>query len=271
MFLTKKALRKIKRLVGFYIGIGIFCIVIAVLFACLKIDSGIDKSMVLIGAFALLFGVLFRKIGRYAEGKAKLINHANKLVHNELRPAEFIRLYEQARDCPDNVVSEPDFDVLRLLVLAYDALGETEQVLDTLEQILAIAPAGMRPMAIILKASVLYEMGSTEEAEALYAEVVNMELNFVTRPVMEALVKLDRAMALGDFVTAEAYCRQSLQRKSFPKNTPLSILYTNFNLAKICLKTNRPEEAREYLQYCIENGGETAIKSKAADRLREIE
>lgn len=268
MFLTKKALKKIKCVVGVYIGTGIFCLVATILFAYFELDTESDKFIVILGALSLLLALLYRKMGRYAEGKGKLITQGNKLVCYELRPAEFIRLYEQARDCPDNVVSQPDFDVFRMVEVAYETMGENERMLETLEQMLEIAPAKAKPLAIILKSGTLFELGQTEEAEGLYAQVVNMEPTFVTRPAMEVLVKLARAMAYGDYTTAEAYCRQRLQNK-FPKNTPLMTLSITYSLARICCKTNRMEEARQHLQYCVENGGETIYKLNSEELIKE--
>lgn len=269
MFLTKKSLKKIKCVVGVYIGTGVFCLVATILFAYFELDTESDKFIVILGALSLLLALLYRKMGRYAEGKGKLITQGNKLVCYELRPEEFIRLYEQARYCPDNVVSQPDFDVLRMVEVAYETMGENERMLETLDQLLAIATVRTKPLAIALKSGTLYELGQTEEAEELYAQVVNMEPNFATRPAMEVLVKLSRAMAYGDYTTAEAYCRQRLQNKSFPKSTPLMTLSITFSLARICCNTNRPDEARQHLQYCIENGGETIYKLNAEELIKE--
>ena len=266
MFLTQKALKRIRLLVGVYCGIGAFCLIVSIIFVYFDIET---RFLAVLGAIALLLGVVFRKFGRYAEGKGKLLNLGNKLVCRELRPAEFIKAYEQARDCIDNVISKPDFDVLKMVTTAYDCMGETERALETIEQMQSIASEGMKPIAIIFKSSMLYGLGRVEEAEELYSQAVNMELNFAAKSAMEALMKLDRAVALKDYTTAEAYGKQLLN-KTFPKNTPLTILVINFTLAEICYKTDRLEETKSYLEYCVENGGETVIKTSASDMLKEL-
>lgn len=263
MFLTRKSLKKINLLTGAYLVWGAFCFIVSVVFALLSIEY---VPLIVIGVFSIAFGALVRVSGKYAEGKGKLINSGNKLVHMELRPAEFIRLYEEKRDSPDNVISSPDFDVLSLVVTAYDALGDSESALTTLDQIISIAPDKKRPLAKIIRASILYSVGRIEEAEQLYREVQNEEMDYMAKAVLDVMLKCDRAMALGDYTTAEAYNKQLLAR-TFPKNTPLTVLYAHFALAKIYCATERLEQAKVHLNYCVENGGETAIKSDAVDML----
>ena len=79
----------------------------------------------------------------------------------------------------------------------------------------------------------------------------------------------DRALAYGDYIIAEEYFKKALVSK-FPHNTPLSILYNHYHLAEIYVKTNRPDEAKEHLEYCIQNGGETGIPAEARKMLNNV-
>ena len=136
MFLTRKALKKIRLLIGTYFALGALSFVIAVIFKLFSIEN---KFIIILGFVCFLLGVFFGKIGRYSEGKGKLINIGNKLVNHQLRPAEFIHLYEEKRDSSENVVSKPDFDVLILVVTAYDA-WEIPNELETLEKCFPLLP-----------------------------------------------------------------------------------------------------------------------------------
>ena len=265
MFLTKKALKKIKLLVGVYCGLGAFCLIMSIVFVCLNMEI---KFLIILGVLALFLGFVFNKFGRYAEGKGKLLNLGNKLVLHQLRPAEFVRLYEQARDCPDNVVSEPDFDVLKMLVTAYDAMGEVDLMLEVIEQMLSSFDGSKQAQAKLLKSSVLFDMGKIEEAEKLYSEVLNSKMDFITKSILDDVMKTERAIALEDFTTAEAKLKASLEIPRYNK-IPLMTLYLRMDLGKVYCKTNRFDEAKDCLKYCIENSGETNIKSSAENMMRE--
>ena len=264
MFLTRKALKKIRLLIGTYFALGALSFVIAVIFKLFSIEN---KFIIILGFVCFLLGVFFGKIGRYSEGKGKLINIGNKLVNHQLRPAEFIHLYEEKRDSSENVVSKPDFDVLILVVTAYDDLGDTERELETLEKMLSIASEKKKPFVNLLKSSVLFSIGKIEEAEQLFGEVQNRKMDPITKMMSDIILKSDRAMALGDYKIAEIHSKQQLAQ-TFPKNTPLSLLDIHFRLAKIYYKTGRLDEAKNHYNYCVENGGETAIKSEAANMIK---
>jgi len=266
MFLTKSALRKINVLTGTYYIIGLFSLVIFGIFCHLDVEANL---LLFIGIFCLVFGILIRPWGKYAEGKGKLLNSGNKLVMHELRPAEFIRLFEEKRDCPDNVVSKPDFEVLQLLVVTYEALGDKELEMGIIEYMCSIAPENRKALAKTLKASILYDTGNIEEAERLYKELLGEKLDFITKSTLDVLTKIDRAMAFGDFTMAEAHCKQLLIQK-FPKPTPLNTVSINLILGEICYKTGKTDEAKAYLNYCAQNGGETVYKTKALNMLNSL-
>lgn len=257
MYINKKSLTKIWLLVGAYLALGTFSFLISILFAILEIEGNFH---IIAGCFCLAVAPLTYAIGRYAEGKGKLINSGNRLIFHQLRPAEFVRLYNEKRDDPSNVFSKPDFDVLQLLVAAYDALGETERALDAVEQMLTISPEKKLVRAKLLKCGLLFDIGRSEEADTIYRDVISRKLDMMSKYFSDVVMKSDRALALGDDTTAEAFYRQALTQKS----TPLSILYAHYHLAGICYRTNRIEEAEEHRNYCIQKGGETVIQQKAA-------
>lgn len=274
MFLTRQAIRKIRIMTGLYYFLGvIFCSVgiICLYFSRIFSISLLDNIILALslGILCFVIGAVNIKINKYSEGKGKLINLGNKLVLKELRPAEFIRLYEEKRDCPDNVVSKPDFEVLQLLLVAYEALGDKQHETETLEQMLLIAPKKKKSVSKLLKAIVFYNTGRVEEADRIYSEVLSEKVDLMTKYLFDNIIKSDRAMAVGDYAVAEVYYEQLLAKTS-PKNSPLTILYAHYNLAKIYIATERSEEAKTHLNYCIENGGDTFMKSKATDILNAL-
>jgi tetratricopeptide (TPR) repeat protein len=257
MFLNKKALTKIWLITGAYIAVAALCFFLGILCAVLEVDYILDFVL---GGLCLAASPLIYKYGCYAEGKGKLIAKGNKFILHQLRPAEFIRLYEEKRNDPGNVVSKPDFEVLQMLAIAYDATGDTVRTLETTELMVAAAPKKKLNRAKLAKCSLLFSLGHFEEAEAIYSDVANSKLDMISKYLADVTMKSDRALALGDLTTAEAYFRQALARKS----TPLSALYSHYHLATICYRTNGIEEAEVHRSYCIENGGETNTQRKAA-------
>lgn len=260
MFLNKKSLTKIWILVGAYLALAILCFYVAVVFAILKIGY---STMLFLGTGALIIAPLFYRFGRYAEGKAKLLTKGSELVFRKLQPAEFIRLYHEKQNDPTNVISKPDFDILQVLVAAYDALGEDDLALNTIDQMIAIAPQKKLAFAKLLKCSLLFSTGKTDDAEVLYREVIGSTLNLAAKSVADVVMKGDRALAMGDDTTAEAYFNQAMTA-AFPKATPLALVYYHYHLAEICHRAGRAEEAQMHLKYCFEHGGETDLQRKAA-------
>lgn len=266
MFLTKKALVKIWVKVGAYIALGVLVFCMPLAHTALRPDS---VKYVIFGSIVLLLALLFYKWGRFSEGKGKLLNKGRKLIYFEMRPAEFIRLYNEARDCPSNIVSEPDFDVLTMLGAAYDALDDEEHELEILEQMSRIDFKNKEIRVKILKASVLFDKGRKEEAEEIYVEVLRGKKDAFTTAQLDAVTKCDRALAMGDYAVAEEYCKEQLIRP-FPKPTPYEDLIHHFKLAEIYCKTDRCDEAKQHLNYCIENGKELPIVNKARAMLEKL-
>ena len=266
MFLTKKELTKIRLSTIAYFALGVLCYLLVYYFDCPDILTYLVR---LLGHICIGFGVVLALSGRYGQGTGTLIQSANKLIMQELRPADFIRLYEEKSSCPDNVIAKPSFDTLNMMVLAYDALGDSDRALSILEQMLSFPSEKNWLIANTMKAAVLYDAGRIEEGEAIYTEIIKVKKNWYAKMLIDALTRADRAMAIGDYATAEAYYEE-VQTKKFPKQTPYTTLSRYFNLAKIYSMTNRIDKARIYLDYCIENGGQTGIKTEAAEKLKEL-
>ncbi len=95
MFLTKKSFRKILIIAICYFVLGSICLAFAIFFTNMEIDS---TFLFTLGVIVYVLNVLIVFCGWYAEGKGKLINLGNKLVRNELKPAEFIKHYEALKN-----------------------------------------------------------------------------------------------------------------------------------------------------------------------------
>lgn len=265
MFLTKKSRFKILIMALCYFILGSICIA---LWAVSK-SFGIETKILYLGIILYLLCPLFVLWGRYAEGKGKLINLGNKLVRNELKPAEFIKHYENLKSSPDLVVGEPSIEVLHLVSTAYELLGDKERSMQTIDEMLLIANDKKKNLVKLIKVSHLFDCGRTDEAEALFEEVRNTKMNFVCQTLSDAVLKGDRAKAWGDYKTVESYNLKQLEQ-SFPRLDNAGRLVVNFSLAEAYEKMGNIEKAIQYYKYCAENGGETAVKISAQNVLENL-
>ncbi len=117
--------------------------------------------------------------------------------------------------------------------------------------------------AKLLKASLLYSYDKNEEAEAIFLEAQNSKLDLLSNALKDNILKSDRAMAMGDYRTVEAYCIKALEQ-SFPKLDNLNKLILHFKLGEVYKKLGERDRAIENYRYCAENGGETAIRYEAS-------
>ena len=207
--------------------------------------------------------------GRYAEGKGNLVNLGNKLVRNELKPAEFIKHYEFLRNSNDLIICKPDIEILQLIAIAYDSLDDRENVLATVDEMIDIANDKKKAFVNLIKCSFLFSYEYIEEAELLFNEVQKQKLDFMCNGLADAILKSDRAMAMGDYKTVEAYNLQLLER-TFPKLDNLGKLITNYKLGEVYEKLQDSSKAATYYQYCADFGGETAIKKSAIEKLKHL-
>lgn len=266
MFLTRKSFWKISIMAICYIVLGSACIAVGIAFTCFQTDATL---LFVLGALLYLFCPLLILWGRYAEGKGILINLGNKLVGHELKPAEFIKRYEDLKSATDLVIKKPSMEILHLVAIAYDSLDDKENCLSAVDEMIAVASEKKKSFAKLIKTSILFSYGMTEEAEALFIEVQGTELNFLCQTLRDSLLKSDRAMAMGDYKTVEIY-NLKLLAQTFPKLNNLSKLLLHFKLGEIYEKLQDKEKAIFYYQYCVNHGGETAIKEAAKNALERV-
>ena len=259
MILTKKSFRKILTMTICYFILSVSCIVAAIVFSGLGIDATFLFVLGII-VFVLMFFVAL--CGWYAEGKAKLINLGNKLVRKELKPGEFIKEYNELKNSENLITNKPSTEILSLVAMSYDLLDEKENCILTMSEMLSISSEKKLPYAQLLKASFLFDFGEREEAEKLFNEAQKAKLDIMSKALVDAILKSDRANAMGDYATAEVYNLKLLEQK-FPKLDRLGLLVTNYFLAEIYEKSNNAEKAIFHFQYCVDNGGKTAIRQSS--------
>ena len=266
MFLTKKGFRKILIMAICYFILASIAIFLWAVFNSMGIK---ENFLLMLGIIVYLLCVLIIFCGRYAEGKGKLVNLGNKLVRNELKPAEFIREYEALKNSSDLVTNKPSIEVLQLVAIAYDSLDDRENALVTVGEMINIASDKKKAFANLIKVSFLFSYGKKEDAENLFNEIQKQKLDIMCNGLVDAILKSDRAMAMGDYKTVETYSLKMLER-SFPKLDNLGKLIVHYKLGEVYEKLQDNEKALSYYQYCVNNGGETAIKVSATEKLQYI-
>jgi len=264
MFLTRKSFRKILTMAICYASLGSTCII-----ASLLLNTGgiSDKFLFILGLISYLLCVLFAFWGRYAEGKGRLIALGNKLVRKELKPMEFINHYEMLKNSNDLVIKKPCIEVLQLVAVAYDSLDDRQNVMATVNEMIEVASEKKKAFANLLKSAFLFDYGNTEKAELLFNENKSRNKDMLSVGLADAILKCERAMAMGDYKTVEAYNLNLINRK-FPKLDNLTKLAVNYRLGEVYKKLNENEKAVNYYRYCAEFGGETAIKKSAVLNLQ---
>lgn len=266
MFLSRKSLMKILIMALCYFLLGSALIALAAVFNSMSINGNI---LLILGISLCLLCPIVVFWGRYAEGAGKLINLGNKLVRKELKPAEFIKHYEKLRDSEDLVINKPSVDVLRVALVAYDLLGDREKALATVDEMINIASDSKKTLAKLLKSALLFSYGETQAADMLFAEAQKQRLNMICTAMADAILKSDRALAMGDYKTVEAYCLKVLSRP-FPKPDKIDMLVLNYQLAKVYENLQETGKAIAHYQYCADFGGETEMKAASAEKLQQI-
>ncbi len=261
MFLTRKAFGKIL--------LGAICFLVSgcafVLLARQVPDDA--TTLRILGAVMYAFCPLVILCGYYSESKAKLITLGNKLVRTQLKPAEFIKAYTCLENDDTLVVKKLDVEVLHLLAFAYGLLGDTEKQRITIHQMIDVASDKKKSFANLVKVSFLFAHGETEEAETLFNEIQNQKLDIICSGMVDAILKMDRAMAMGDYKTVEMFALRTLERP-FPKPDNLEKLVFHYKLGEVYEKMQENEKAVPQYQYCADNGGETALKMSSIEKLQ---
>ncbi len=266
MFLTKKSFKKILIMAICYFVLGTVCFTFAILFTNMGIDS---TFLFALGIIVYVLNVFIIFFGRYAEGKGKLINLGNKLVRNELKPAEFIKHYELFKNTDDLLIKKPSIEILQLVMMAYDSLDDRENALLTVEEMIAVANEKKKAFVNLLKVSLLFVYDRTEEAELLFNEVQKQKLDAFSTSLVDAILKSDRAMVMGDYNIVETYNLKILER-SFPKLDNRGKLVVHYRLGEVYEKLEKNSKAVTHYQYCADFGGETAIKTSAIEKINKI-
>ncbi len=266
MFLTRKSFLKILIMAICYFILGSIAISLWFVFNGMGIS---ENFLLILGIIVYLLCVLMIFWGRYAEGKGKLINLGNKLVRNELKPAEFIMHYESLKKSNDLMIKKPSIEVLQLIAIAYDSLDDRGNALATVDEMIDVVSDKKKVFANLVKTSFLFSYDKKEEAELLFEAAQKQKLDFMCQSLADAILKTDRAMALGDYKTAETYNLKILER-TFPKLDNLGKLVVHYKLGEIYEKSQDNCKAITNYQYCVDFGGETAIKKSAIEKLQRI-
>lgn len=266
MFLTKKSVIKIAIMAVCYFLIGSLSITIWFIFNRIGIY---ENFLLILGIITYLLGLLFIFWGRYAEGKGKLINLGTKLVRNELKPAEFIKHYESIKNSDDLIINKPSVEVLHLIIIAYDSLNDKENALATADEMINISNGKKKIFSRLIKTSLLFDYGRTQEAELLFNEIRSEKLDVMCTSLVDIVLKSDRAKALSDYKTIEEY-NLNLLKRSFPKLDNLGKLVVHYQLGEIYSELQENAKAAAHYQYCVNFGGETEIKKSAIKKLEGI-
>lgn len=262
MFLTKKSLKKVLLISTICFALGIVIIVLsAFLFS---------KILLVLGIIECLIGALSVALGCYAEGKGELLNLGNKLIREQLKPAEFIKEYYNVVNSNELIIKKPSIDVLMLLLQAYDCLDDRKNSLKTIDEMYAVAKEKKEPYINLAKAAILYSYGEKEEAERLFLKAQEHKLNAMGNLLVDTIFKSDRAIAIGDYDTARIQMHKMLNQK-FPKLSNLDKLSFNYALGEIYEKQHQKDKAIVHYQYCANNGGETAIKQQAQEAVERLQ
>ena len=267
MFLTKKGFWKIVWMTAAYFALGSISLALGIVFSALGADA---KVLLVTGVLCYVACVPVVFWGLYAEGKGKLIHLGNKLVRMELKPREFIKEYQRLKNATDLVVKKPSVEVLLLVVLAYDSLDDKENCLAAAEEMVAVAGKKKKMFAKLIKCSILFDCGMIDAAEALFNEARASRLDFICQSLLDVLLKGDRAKAMGDYKTVEAYHLKTLSQ-TMPKLDNMTKLSCHYSLGEVYENLQQREDAILHYQYCVDNGGETAMKESAKSALKQLQ
>ena len=135
---------------------------------------------------------------------------------------------------------------------------------------ISVASVKKKTFAKLIKCSFLFSYDMIDEAEAIFTETRTSKQNFICQALSDAIFKSDRAMAMGDYKTVEAHNLKTLSQ-TFPKLDNLSRLILHYKLGEVYDKLQSYEKAIPHYKYCIDNGGETAIKESAKSALDRLQ
>ena len=266
MFLTKKARRKLMFFAVVFFLLGTYSIGLGYFSAAIGLDTGF---LIVPGIAMYCVGIISTVAGYYREAKKALLLEGISLVRDKLKPAEFIDKYLTRRYYEPLVVNKPGFELLYTAVVAFDTLNDRENSLKAVDELITVAPPKKKTLALLAKASLLYSYNQTAAAERIYNECLATKLNTACREFADAVGKNDRAKALGDYRTVEAYNLNLLDR-TVPKQDNLSKLVIHHTLGEVYELMGEKKNALEHYRYCVDNCGETAMRITAAEAIQRL-
>lgn len=266
MFLNEKGLLKALLVTAEYFVLGCFCIVCNFILSWL---GAFSTFLLVLGIVVILLCPLIFLYGRYVEGKAIHINKANKLVRKQLKPAEFLKYYNSLKNNDSLIINKPSFEILYFVYCANDVLNGSISNDTVVDEMIEAANDKKKNFAQLIKVSHLYSCGRIEQADSLLYEIQKQKLDTRCNLLIDGILKVDRAKVMRDYRIAEVYLLNALNR-SFPKPDNLSKLIYNYSLGEVYEGLNDTKKAIQYFEYCSKFGGETAIKSVSAEKVKSL-
>ncbi|MBO4423841.1 MAG: hypothetical protein J5879_10395 [Clostridia bacterium] len=263
MFLSKEALIKAILIPALFLPVGIFFFVLSYLIG--KSEAS-PVPCLIAGIVFTLISVVSAPLTVYFEGVSKLYSAGVRLVHKELLPEEFISLYKEKSEPGKNVISRPGYDILEMLYNACDLLDDRAGARVALNKMRELKPR-FRGRSAVLEAAEAYKRGDIASGDAFLSKAEEKYGSSEVRAAADALRKSERAMASGDFAAAKEYYSGIAGADSVLGPDSDAILKANWYMYIICRKTGDPASS-DYLGYCAEHGGSTAIGRKAGLILR---
>lgn len=266
MFLERRAFKRIL--------ITAICFVATVQsFPILKLFIQNEKIINLIptvGGAILLIGayLVYRMV--INDGLVKWGRMGSKLIHDEKKPSEFLKLYERLTTSDEFIIKKERLEIFQFVQMSHNVLGEGEKCLEASDKLISLSNKKQKAWAYLMKVGCLYDMGEDEKAEALFNYAKTLKFNYAAASLYDALNKSERSRRQGDYKTAEQYWIKILEQ-NYPKLSAIDILIANYNLGEIYEQTNEKEKAIFHYNYCIENCGETIFGEKARQGIERLQ
>ena len=227
-------------------------------------------ALIYVSVFCFAAAVVYPMLVVYHEGKWRLTSLGNRAVMDALLPDVFLSEYEKAKNAPDNVSSKPSFSLLLFKLVAHELKGDGEGTAATLDEMERLYPkGGKNAITKATRAEDEYEKGSFETGERLLAEAERSAKGLRAKATVRNVRSSARAIAAGDFVTAESYYIRLTSATGIARHPNAAVLIGYFRLAEICRRTDRPKDAKRYLEICRDSGKDTVFAQKARKMINE--
>ena len=265
MFLSKNAVTKT-------VVTSVMFLIIGALFIGLSVflSAGGQKyaPSLIAGIVFCSLAVINALVGIYSEGITKVFARGCKLVRDELDPEAFIAYYNGVSRSA-NAVSRPTYDISELLLTAYELSGNMRGKQAQLAHMRSALKPKYLPRITVLEACRAYDDGDADEGDRLLSLAGKKYPPSVTVSTMIDIAgKTSAALCRGDLKTAESYYNGVLNGSGIMKPDNAARLMAHWELFRISEQNGDTEKALEHLRFCAENGGRTAIRSKALSLLK---